>query len=369
MKNQHAIDAILAKKDAICQGFQNQDYLRFKAKDLQIDDGMFINGMPIEKHSQKPILNAFRIQKNFLDYKDDITPKEWAEMKNLLKKANDKTFVGRRVQKHDEEYLMDVQLVADIGDPREKLMTETVQLEKFFDMITDELMFTSDNFSTKGVFYDRIAQKVSIELINDDTDIDIFGNDVDVWKTGTLMAFNGNMFDANPFLLRQVCTNGAVSREMGMNTSISKKKFSESYIQKIISDALSGGRREFNMKEKIVGACRHLKDNNVSLSEFYQFKNFFDERDDAHVISRFFNDDKFFRYYGDISKKSKKWLTTADTGINAYNFFNQLTYIASHRDKVKLDEEKGRKLQIASTTLLFKGTLDLEDIAPKLELA
>ena len=64
-----------------------------------------------------------------------------------------------------------------------------------------------------------------------------------------------------------------------------------------------------------------------------------------------------------IQEKSRKWKSTANSGINAYQFFNMLTYIASHPDKIIMDRSDRTDLQIAASNLLFKKQLDLEDVA------
>ena len=64
-----------------------------------------------------------------------------------------------------------------------------------------------------------------------------------------------------------------------------------------------------------------------------------------------------------IDAKSAKWKSTADTGINTYDFFNMLTYLASHPNEFKLTAEDQFDLQVKASNLLFKKELDLEDIA------
>jgi hypothetical protein len=81
-------------------------------------------------------------------------------------------------------------------------------------------------------------------------------------------------------------------------------------------------------------------------------------------MARFFNEKPFFQAYGvNLDEKSKKWKSTADSGINAYDFFNMLTWIASHPGEVKMDRSDRIDLQIQASNLLFKPQYDLEDIA------
>jgi len=81
-------------------------------------------------------------------------------------------------------------------------------------------------------------------------------------------------------------------------------------------------------------------------------------------MAKFFNETPFYKAYGvNLEEKSKKWKSTANTGINAYDFFNMLTWIASHPEEVKMDKTDRINLQIQSSNLLFKNQLDLEDVA------
>ena len=120
-------------------------------------------------------------------------------------------------------------------------------------------------------------------------------------------------------------------------------------------------------------AVKHIQTNNISIQEFIEYRNFFKNRnqDDIYdgVISKFFNMNPFYKAYGlNVEEKSRKWRATADSGINAYDFFNMLTWIASHPDKVSVDVEDRLDLQISASNLLFKPSLDLEDIATNVNI-
>ena len=104
------------------------------------------------------------------------------------------------------------------------------------------------------------------------------------------------------------------------------------------------------------------------MAEFYDFRRWFESRNENEryekIIMNYFDDAPFFKAYGvDITQKSRKWKTTANTGINAYDFFNLLTYVASHPEKIMMDRSDRTDLQIVASNLLFKKELDLEDVA------
>jgi hypothetical protein len=72
------------------------------------------------------------------------------------------------------------------------------------------------------------------------------------------------------------------------------------------------------------------------------------------------------RAYGCIvSEMPDLWKITADSGKNAYDFFNDLTYIASHPDEAVMTNRERMDVQIKASDLLFKKDLDLELVAPK----
>jgi hypothetical protein len=72
------------------------------------------------------------------------------------------------------------------------------------------------------------------------------------------------------------------------------------------------------------------------------------------------------------------WQTTADSGINAFDFFKSLIYAASYPEKATPEAKEGETveevtltprekydLEIKAAEILFKKELDLETVAPK----
>jgi len=203
-------------------------------------------------------------------------------------------------------------------------------------------------------------------LLNENDRVDVFGTDLDLWKMGDRFHFNGVRFNYAPFFERLVCSNGNTATEFGFGADISKNSFNNNKIQGVISKALEFGSE--TMPATLAQAVQHLQKNNVSLAEFYQYRNFFESRNGEEVytglIEKYFNDQPFYRGYGvNINEKSRKWKATANSGINAYDFFNLLTWVASHPDQVRMDKNDRIQLQIQASNLLFKKELDLEDIA------
>ena len=117
----------------------------------------------------------------------------------------------------------------------------------------------------------------------------------------------------------------------------------------------------------LLEATRHLKKSNVSVQEYLKFRNFFNEEEHGKILDKYFDLSYLNTAYRcDVEGMHAIWKSTADTGKNAYDFFNDLTYIASHPLEITMEEDQRRKLQIVASDLMFKETLDLELLAPKI---
>ena len=79
-----------------------------------------------------------------------------------------------------------------------------------------------------------------------------------------------------------------------------------------------------------------------------------------------FNSDYLIKKYGDeLIEKSDRWLSTADSGINAFDVLNSATYIASRANEFNICNNNVLKIQrLAAKTML--DTLDLQHVAPHL---
>jgi hypothetical protein len=188
---------------------------------------------------------------------------------------------------------------------------------------------------------------------------------------GDRFEFNSLKFDYAPFLERLSCSNGNTALEYGFGADISHAKFNDRRLESVIQKALSV--KNETVPLILQQSVSHLQKNNVSMAEFYQYRKFFENLNDDGIytglINNFFDDKPFYQSYGvDINGKSNKWKSTANTGINAYDFFNMITYIASHPKEVRMDRDHRTQLQINASNLLFKKELDLEDIATSVKI-
>jgi hypothetical protein len=365
MNNQHVIEQIRSEVAPIIERLGDRQQSEFKLKDLDITEkGLLLKDTPISSKAQSKILGTLRVKKNFMELSHKMTPNDWQTVSHKLKQVEGDTKMYATINKDDNggSEIIDVQPHRGIA----KKHSDDASYNQYFDWITDSLANSEKNYSLKNLNFNSKNEMFELILLDEDKRVDVFGTDLDLWKMGDRFHFGGLRFNYAPFFERLVCSNGNTASEFGFGADISKSTFNNKKIQSVIEKSLRYGSE--TMPETLQNAVQHLQKNNVSLSEFYYYRNFFEARNSEDVyngiIERFFSDRPFYQGYGtNIAEKSRKWKSTANSGINAYDFFNMLTYIASHPQEIRMDRNDRIQLQIQASNLLFKKELDLEDIA------
>lgn len=363
MNNQNVIDAIREQSSGILEQLADRSVREFRIKDLDIDNGVYLKDMPVRGKALSGIMSTLRVRNNFADFSNKMSPEDWVAVSQKLKNAEAETKLYAKIVKTDDgsEEIVDVYK----HNPKKKV-EDTASYSQYMNWIEESLGATERNYSLKGIHYDRRSETFDLTLLNENDRVDVFGTDQDLWKMGDRFIFNGLRFDYAPFFERLVCSNGNTALEYGFGANITHAKFNNNRIKGVIEKSLVFGSE--TLGEQLQKSVQHLKDNNVSLAEFNQFRRFFEGRNENEkymgIIQKFFNDQPFYQAYGlNIAQKSRKWQSTANTGINAYDFFNMLTWIASHPDQVRVETRDRLDLQIQASNLLFKKELDLEDVA------
>jgi hypothetical protein len=368
MINSEVIDKIHEFRESTLEKIQNQDVISFKVNDIEFDDNLVVNNSTISDKALKKIFNTLRVHNDFfVTYKKALDIDSWEDIKyNLKRVKKDNEFYGKKIIDSKGNHI-----ISDLYKKNE-IINEFSIYDRFdnnFRFIEDALEQSEIPYEIKELSYIENDENVIIKLLNKDGKIDVFNDDLDVWKKGLDFNWDSFNFASNPHLERLICSNGMVTRKYGFNTNIQKKSFDASKIENIIYKNIINSNDKID--DIIKEYCNHLKNVNISVSEFKQYKDFFidknnEEKYDHILNSNVFNDDDIFKAYGDITKKSNKWLTTADSGRNAYDFFNNLTALSSHNKHFNIEKQDAVELQIKTSDLFFKEELDLEDVAPKI---
>jgi hypothetical protein len=368
MNNQNTIEQIRQKTSGILEKLGDRQISEFKIKDLDIDSGVYLRGMPVKDKALNEVMRTLRVRNNFVGISQKLSADDWSFIASKLKTYKAETKMYGKIVKDDNG---NPEVVHAFKYNDKKRQADDAAYRQYFNWIEDSLRETEINYSVKDLSFNNKTETFNLILLNEHDLIDVFNTNIDMWKTGERFAFSGLQFNYAPFFERLVCSNGNIATEYGFGARISQAKFNNHKIQSVIKKSLVHSSE--TLPEQLVQAVQHLKDNNISILEFYQYRNFFTRRNSDGkyngLITRYFDNQPFFNAYGlDINKKSTKWKSTANTGINAYNFFNALTYIASHPEEIQMDSEDRMRLQIESSNLLFKKELDLEDIASQVHV-
>jgi len=363
MNNQETINKIETEVNPILERLGDRRVTSFQIKDLDIDNGIYLGDMPIRGRALNTVMSTLKVRNNFTEFANKMAPQDWEMVSRKLKSTEADTKLFARVHKNEQG---NEEIVTVYHQNDKKKFSDDASIPQYFDWIKESLGQSENNYSLKSFTYNPRTDIFDLVLLNDSRLIDVFKSDLDFWKMGDRFTFTGVRFDYAPFLERLVCSNGNTAHQYGFGANIAHARFNNKKIQGVIEKNLLYANEM--LPEQLTQAVQHLKNNNVSIAEFEQFRKFFESRNSEDkytgLIHKFFNDQPFYQAYGlNIAEKSRKWKTTANTGINAYDFFNMLTWIASHPQDVKMDRDDRVNLQLQASNILFKKELDLEDIA------
>lgn len=346
-------------RETVREKMLNREIVSFNVGEIEIEgEKMKLRGEELSPLAVKKVLSHLRVKNNFLGLSKEMNATDWNVVKEKLKMpSRDQLIHGRKIKEETLSYIDDVYLAA----PKTGGLLE---IDSIFNEVIDSIVGTGKDVGLKSAFFLEDKDEVSVTLLEHDTTIDVFGNGEDLWKTGKRIVWNGMNFSVAPFFERLVCTNGNTAPQFGFKANISNNKFNIEKIKKILEKEIT--LQSDSLETYLVDSVNHLKHYNVSVREFLRYKGLFNETDHGEIVKKWFDESKINRAYGClVSDMPDLWKITADSGKNAYDFFNDLTYIASHPDEATLTNRERMDLQIKASDLLFKKELDMELVAPK----
>jgi hypothetical protein len=99
--------------------------------------------------------------------------------------------------------------------------------------------------------------------------------------------------------------------------------------------------------------CKRLQTNKTSLREFFNARNTL-LKESTELANAYFNDMHILEAYKNenIKNKNNRWLSTANSNINSYEFFNNITHCITHQ---RLKDEIRLELNFIASEIFFKG--------------
>lgn len=372
--NQNVVDTLKNLYASFQSQKVNTETFKFTKDDISMNhEGILIDGTPINSKAQKTLLTKMKVRPEFIELADKATTDDWSVIvDNIKNELTDRPYyakVRRSEDNHDEIYgILDYPIYEKI---------EPVPNDVFINLIVSGLENTSNRYKLFSADFDKENNSIIVGLINEDTKFNISGEydgkvfelKDDVWMAGVQFTFTETMFSAKHLLERLVCSNGMTTKEDCFTSNIAKKNFNVEKIEKAITHAFE--RPYDEMAKKISKQVALLSNTEISIKEFYEFsKPVLSEAKKNEVldeVEKIFDDSIFYKEYGlNVKEMSSKWQATAKTGINAYKFFNAMTYAATHIFN-SVNPTISTDLQLKISNFFFKETFDLDEIAPVVE--
>lgn len=346
----------------------HSDFQEFHLENLTIDEGMKIDDIPLDEKSVRTILSTLNLKPKFLDFKSTLSEQDWTLVGRKIKEARgDAIFYGNVVK---EGIGNDNRIITDIL-PRNDKKTKTDDLTRsnhIIGKITEALSTTERDYNLSGMHFSGKNNMFSIDLIDTNTKFVPFKEEE--WKSGSSFNFNSLQFMSNPFLERLACSNGMMVREKGsLDTNIHYGKFNNDNIAQVILNSIND---PGNIESIIGPQIERLNNVNLSIAELIKWrKNLIRMSEDFDpIVDKYIPVDPLFKSYRvDINEMPEQWKRTADSGMNAYNFMNLLTWIASHLKETNIDPSDAANMKIMAGDYMFKSQFDMENMAEKIAVS
>lgn len=336
-------------------------YTNFAINDVDIEDNkILINNKPLTSSAQGKLLSEMRLKSNFFDAASEMPEEEFTRVITSIKDFNNSHLVCK--------YESDGTVIADIIKVKEGNEENGILLSDLRNSLLNAVENTSIVYDIKNM--GLTDSKFNITLLDETNVIDMFGNGTDIWKNGVELSFDKYNFNITPFYERLSCENGMKVVKHGKKKNISSANYNRDSITALINRFVMGGTDHLN--NTIYNQCEKMKRSTISVREFMIFRKLFEsinkDGDFESYLHKYFNTNYFTDAYGvDVADMSDKWLSTADTGINVYDFFNMCTWLMSHDEAVKTEDKLRKKFEIQTSNLFFKNAYDMTDVAIKLK--
>lgn len=360
-KNAETIEQLKSEvKNAIAHDPLVRDIEKFNLKNIVIDGSMSIGNKQFSDAAIKKVLNLLNVKPGFVDYRKSMSEKDWDMVNDRIKKAKGDIELYGEIT--DQEMINAIYLV-NTKKKRDDDMTNSLAV---IAVIEDELRDSECDYRLSSFEFNKNTYKFSIEFMNESMPIDILNGDI--WNVGHRFEFNSVSFKYMPIFERLICKNGMYSKPFGFGSYINKQSFNNEKIEKVINNAI----HSFNeIHAKLLEEqAEALKKTNISIAEFMYYKKWFDKgsrkNSNNQLIEKYFNEEPFYKAYGlPVAEQTSVWKKTADSGINAYDFLNMLTWIASHPDQSSIKPEDAIDLKIASSAFFMNQKFDMKQLAPR----
>ena len=372
MRNQETVKEFREAYEALVATRPLPEKTEFEIQDLVLTkEHMFqLDGINLSETATRQVLNILKVKNDFPVIADEIGDSDFNVILNLLKTArSEHQLVGNITFIANSDGSERAPRIETILVNRNHESQTTIHTEMTMLAIAKAITESEVDYRLGAAELDR-KNTLTFSFWADDEPIDVFNTGYDTWNVGYKVSFNENEYNVSPIYERLICSNGMTSVSKGRSTNIAKNNFNEERIYKITH-------RVFRSVDKIakdlVDQTNFLKSNTLSLYELGQIKKRIEnllmevelkpevtlaqksEISDSIDFAKYDN-----IYHCEVAKKSWRWKTTANSGVNAYDMLNQITNIATH---LVAEVSTPIEFNILAASLFFKEEYDLAQVA------
>lgn len=223
-----------------------------------------------------------------------------------------------------------------------------LNLNKGIEYIEGYIASQGENIKIQDVNFNLHTLQLETRFRNTDLTIDVFGDNSDLWSGGFSLTLGENKTQVSPYFLRLSCVNGMTVTHMSSQRYFQNREFRQSAFNKLIDTTVSK-----DLQNTVKQSSKKLKENKASLREFYNARNVL-LKESEDLANSYFNDTIIVEAYKDkkVKNMNSRWLSTANSNINAYDLFNSITHCSSHQ---KITDVTRVDLNTVASELFFKG--------------
>lgn len=367
--NAAAVDAIRERAEEVLAELEKRDVRPFTVTSVEVQGRDVEHAkVPFTKEARKAFLGVLRVKEDFPSLGEGIDRARWAAALRTIQDT-------RREQELYALYAKDT----DGGDvicavyPKKPDHAATVTRHRsIVGSITGALVDTPREFQLLDLGYNEARSEFDLTLL-ERRSIDMGAGDI--WRAGARFAFTDMTFTHTPFFQRLVCENGMTTRQNGFRSTVDQKRHNITKIAEVVRRNIVEG--DDALSDLVRAAVGHLRTRNASIAELQWMRGAFkkamkeDEAAFQRMDAMYFDEDHLYRAYGTaIEDQTQKWKQSADSGVNSYDLFNLMTWLASHPAETGIlrGSQQSLAIQIAASNLLFKNPLDMEDVAPRVDV-
>jgi len=340
--NNTLIESFEQKAVAVSNAISHYRKTPVRLADIKKVGSNFYNGTTmIDSTALNDLLNIFSIKNDLLpEIKSDSD--QWVPLQRTLSDIkNDKVVTA--VMNTEGENKKIVRIFKNAIEEEQEL-----NLNRGLELIKSYLESNDQDIKLHSMHFNVNTLQIETQIRDISNKVDVFKNGQDIWDTGFNINFGENRTSVSPFFLRLICTNGMVATEMIAQRFIDSEKIKQNSFNKLINKTITS---DFSGIIKV--NCDRLQETNTSLREFFAARDILLGHS-KELAENYFDDKEIQEAYKPykIKYKNSKWLSTANSNVNGYDFFNKLTHCTSHQE---VDDRTRMTLNALASTMFFRG--------------